>query len=113
MNSIIYILIYLVGVLISSIAQLLLKKSSNTNYDSKIKEYLNFKTIFAYSIFFLATIFTVFSYKGISLSLGPILGSTEYIFIAILGYFFLNEKLSTRKIIGLFLVIVGVIVYFI
>lgn len=114
MNSIVfYSIIYLIGVIISSFAQLLLKKASSINYNNKIKEYLNFKTLFAYFVFFSATIFSVYSYKGIPLSLGPILGTTEYIFITILSIVFLKEKISIKKILGLSLVLVGIFVYFI
>lgn len=114
MNSILfYSSIYLIGVIISSFAQLLLKKASNINYDNKLKEYLNFKTLFAYLVFFSATLFSVYSYKGIPLSLGPILGTTEYIFITILSIIFLKEKISKNKILGLTLVLIGIFIYFI
>lgn len=43
--------IYILGVIISALAQILLKKSADIERESKIKEYLNFKTIFAYMIF--------------------------------------------------------------
>ena len=52
MNKVlIYSSIYLLGVIVSAFAQILLKKSANIERENKIKEYLNFKTIFAYGIF--------------------------------------------------------------
>ena len=52
MNKVvIYSGIYILGVIISALAQILLKKSASVERKSKIKEYLNFKTIFAYTIF--------------------------------------------------------------
>lgn len=113
MSSVGYGLIYITGVFISSIAQLLLKKSSSISYDNKLKEYLNFKTIFAYFIFFSATLLSLFSFKGLPLLYGTLLGTTEYIFVTILSYLFLKEKISFRKLLGLILVIIGIIVYFI
>jgi len=103
--------VYLLGVIISSIAQILLKKAADVKHESKIKEYLNFKTMFAYSIFFGATLCTVFAYKYVPLSMGPILGATEYIFVAILSYFFLKEKVSKRKLIGLITIVAGVLIF--
>ena len=97
--------IYILGVIISALAQILLKKSAN------IKEYLNFKTIFAYGIFFGATLCSVFAYKYVPLSMGPILGTTEYVFVAILSYLLLKEKISKRKLIGLITIIIGVLVF--
>lgn len=105
--------LYIVGVLISSLAQLLLKKAATIKYSSRKEEYLNYRTLFAYFIFFFATVFTVISYKGLPLSLGPILGTTEYIFITILSYFCLKEKITKKKILGLTLVLIGIMVYFV
>lgn len=112
MNKIfIYSGIYILGVIISAFAQILLKKSANIERESKIKEYLNFKTMFAYGIFFGATLCTVISYQYVPLSMGPILGTTEYIFVAILSYFLLKEKISKKKLIGLITIILGVFIF--
>lgn len=107
----IYSGIYILGVSISAISQILLKKSADVKRKNKIKEYLNLKTIFAYCIFFAATLCSVFSYKYIPLAMGPILEATEYIFIAILSYFLLKEKMSKRKLIGLIIIILGVLIF--
>ena len=112
MNKVVlYTMIYIVGIIISSIAQILLKKSADTKKENIIKEYLNVKTIVAYLIFFGATLCTVFSYKYIPLSFGPILETLEYLFVAILGYFFLREKIGKKKLLGLLIIIIGVFIY--
>lgn len=112
MNKVlIYSGIYILGVIISALAQILLKKSADIKRDNKIKEYLNFKTIFAYGIFFGATLCTVLAYKYVPLSMGPILGTTEYIFVAILSYLLLKEKISKKKMLGLITIIIGVLIF--
>lgn len=112
MNKVvIYSGIYILGVIISALAQILLKKSADIERKNKIEEYLNFKTIFAYSIFFGATLCTVFAYKYVPLSMGPILGTTEYVFVAILSYYLLKEKISRKKLIGLITIIFGVLIF--
>lgn len=110
-NVLIYSGIYILGVIISALAQVLLKKSANIERENKLKEYLNFKTIFAYAIFFGATLCTVFAYKYVPLSMGPILGTTEYIFVAILSYWLLKEKISKKKLIGLITIVIGVLIF--
>ena len=110
-NVLIYSGIYILGVIISAFAQVLLKKSADVKRDNKIKEYLNFKTIFAYGIFFGATLCTVFAYKYVPLSMGPILGTTEYIFVALLSLWLLKEKISKKKLIGLITIVIGVLVF--
>lgn len=112
MNKVlIYSGIYILGVIISALAQILLKKSADVERESKLKEYLNFKTIFAYGIFFGATLCTVFAYKYVPLSMGPILGTTEYVFVAILSYWLLKEKISKKKLIGLITIVLGVLIF--
>ncbi|MGN1327337.1 MAG: EamA family transporter [Clostridia bacterium] len=110
-KTLIYSSIYILGVLISAFAQILLKNSANIKKDNKIREYLNFKTILAYLIFFGATLCTVFAYKYVPLSMGPILGTTEYLFVAILSYWLLKEKISKKKLIGLFTIMLGILIF--
>jgi multidrug transporter EmrE-like cation transporter len=105
-----YYFIYVFSVFISSVSQIILKQSADIKYDNPIREYLNLRVIVAYGIFFLATLITIYAYKGIPLSAGPILETTGYLWISLLGYFILKEKISKRKITGLIVVVVGIIV---
>ncbi len=112
MNSkIIFSLIYLSGVFISAIAQIILKKSAGKEYESKIREYLNPYVIIAYAIFFGATFCTIYAYKGVPLSFGPILAASEYVFVAVLSKLFLKENINLKKFIGLSVIIAGIIIY--
>ncbi len=110
-KMILYTSIYLFGVVISAVAQVLLKKSADIKKESIIKEYLNWKTITSYSVFFIATLCSVFSYKYLPLSFGPILGTLEYLFVAVLSYFFLKEKIKKKKLAGLLIIVLGVFIY--
>ena len=106
-----YMLIYIVSVLISSVSQIILKTSSGKTYDSFIREYLNPRVIIAYGLFFLTTFISLYAYKVIPLSMGPILESTGYIWVAILSFVILGEKISKRKLTGLLVIIAGIVVY--
>ena len=105
-----YILIFIASCLISAFSQILLKIAAKGTYRSWIYEYLNVKVISAYIIFFLATLLTVFCYKVVPLSLGAMLESSGYVFVTVLGYVILKEKVSKQKLIGMALVIAGVII---
>ena len=112
MNSkIIFSLIYLSGVFISAIAQIILKKSAGKEYESKIREYLNPYVIIAYAIFFGATFCTIYAYKGVPLSFGPILAASEYVFVAVLSKLFLKENINLKEFIGLSFIIAGIIIF--
>ena len=106
-----YMLIYIVSVFIASVSQIILKTSSGKTYDSFIKEYLNPRVIIAYGLFFLTTFISLYAYKVIPLSMGPILESTGYIWVAVLSFIILGEKISPRKLMGLLIIIAGIVVY--
>ena len=106
-----YILIYITSVFIASVSQIILKTSSGQRYDSVIKEYLNPKVIIAYAMFFGTTLISLYAYKGLPLSMGPVLEATGYIWVAILSFFILKEKITTKKLIGLVVIIAGIVVY--
>jgi multidrug transporter EmrE-like cation transporter len=106
-----YATVLLVSVFISSISQVLLKKSALKTYDSPIKEYLNPLVIFAYTLFLGTTLLSVFAYRGIPLSMGPVLEATGYIYVAIFGVLIFKEKITRGKLLALALIILGIIVY--
>lgn len=105
-----YIGLFLFSVFISSVSQIILKSSTKKEYKTVIEEYLNPKVIFAYGIFFASSLLTVFAYKYVPLSLGPVLEASGYIYVAILGYLFLKEKLTKRKILGLAIILLGIVI---
>jgi multidrug transporter EmrE-like cation transporter len=106
-----YALLALFGVFISGISQVLLKKSAGRQYSSAIREYLNPLVIVAYAMFFGATLLSVYAYKGIPLSMGPILDATGYIYVTIFGITIFHEKLNARRMLALVLIILGIVVY--
>ena len=101
--------LFLAGVLISAFSQILLKIEAKKEHKSWIYEYLNVRVIVAYILFFAATFVTIFCYKVLPLSIGALLDSCGYVFVTLLGYIILKEKVSKRKIVGIVLVLIGVL----
>ena len=89
----------------------MLKKSAMKQYDSKIKEYMNPLVIIAYIMFVGTTFLSIIAYKGIPLSMGPILEATSYIYVTFFGVKIFGEKLNLRKVVAMGLIIFGIIVY--
>lgn len=106
-----YSLLLLFGVFISSISQVLLKKSALKKYDSKLKEYLNPLVIISYTIFIISTFLSIFAYKGIPLSMGPVLEATSYFYVTFFGITIFKEKMNINKIVALLLIITGICIY--
>lgn len=136
--------LYLGGVLISAIAQLMLKKSASKKAEKNIftftarhfprvneclrnsggrlcrtirkhekllTEYLNPFTVLSYVVFIAATFLTIFSYRVVPLSMAPILGTSEYFFVAVLSRLFMKERIGKKKALGLAIIILGAVVY--
>lgn len=101
----------LLGTFISSIAQVLLKKAAQRTYASVIQEYLNPRVIGGYAIFVAATLMSVFAYKVIPLSMGPILEATGYVWVTIFGVTIFGEQMSRKKALALMLIIAGIAIY--
>lgn len=110
-SVIVYSLILLFGVFISAISQVMLKKAAMKQYPSKLKEYLNPLVIIAYVLFVGTTLLSILAYRGIPLSLGPVLESTSYLYVTIFGIAIFHEKINKQKIIALVLILLGIIVY--
>jgi len=106
-----YAAVYLFGVFISAVSQVLLKKEALKEHDNIIKEYVNPSVVFAYVLFFAATLMSIFAYKAIPLSLGPILEATSYIYVVAFGALFFKERITKKKVCALSLIIIGIVIF--
>lgn len=103
--------IMLINALLSAISQILLKKSTLIEHKAPIYEYLNWRVITAYGIFFMVLLTNAYAYQAIDYKLGPIIGTTTYLFVMILSNLFLKEKITKRILLGNIIIIIGIIVY--
>ena len=101
----------LLSVFISSVSQIILKKAADKTYESPLKEYMNPMVIGAYGLFFCSVILTMLALKHVPLSMSPILESTGYIFVSVMGYIFLKERFSRRKLMGFALILAGIVIF--
>ena len=106
-----YIGIWMFTVLISSFSQVLLKIAANKKYDSRIKEYLNPIVITAYGIFFLSTLLTMYALKYVPLTMSPVIESASYIFVPVFGVLMLREKISKRRLLGMGIMLIGMLIF--
>lgn len=106
-----YIAIWMFSVLISSFSQVLLKIAANKKHESKLKEYLNPIVIIAYGIFFASTLLTMYALKFVPLTMSPIIESASYIFVPIFGVLMLKEKICKRRLTGMGIMLIGMIIF--
>lgn len=103
--------VMLLGVFISAVSQVILKKEAMKPHISRFHEYLNTNVITAYTIFFVSTMMTIIAYREIPLSLGPVLEATSYIYVTVFGIVIFKEKFSLTKFCALALILAGILIY--
>ena len=82
------------AVLLSSVSQMLLKKSAGKEHKSVIFEYLNPWVISGYFLLAASTICVIFAFKGVDFKNGPVIESLGFPLVMILGRIFYGEKLT-------------------
>lgn len=108
-----YICILVLSVFIASVSQIILKKGSDKNYKSIIREYLNVYVIVGYAMMVISTILTIFAFKGLDYKNGPIIESIGYVFVMLLSAWLLKEKITKKKILGNALILLGILIFYI
>lgn len=103
--------LYLIAVLIASISQILLKVSANKNYSTSLEEYLNKFVVLGYGLFILSVIIATLALKDMEYKYGTIMESISYFFILLGSRVILKEKITTRKLIGVSIIISGIVIF--
>lgn len=106
-----YFAIAFISGILSSFPQILLKKSAEKKKTNIIGEYLNPYVITGYAITAVCMILMILAYRGMPFKYGAVLESLVYLYIMILSRIFLKEKLTTKKITGNIMIVIGVIIF--
>ena len=106
-----YIGIVILSGVLSSFAQILLKKSARKKRSHIVFEYLNSNVVLSYGITLLCMGLMIIAFRGIPYKLGTVLEALSYFYIMVLSRVFLNEKTTSRKIYGNLLIFTGVVIF--
>ena len=101
----------LLGTFLAAISQVMLKKEAQREHATLLAEYLNPRVIGAYAIFVGTTLLSVLAYRGIPLSMGPVLEATSYFYVTFFGVRIFGERMTRRKWLALALILCGICVY--
>ena len=101
----------LAGTFFSAISQVLLKQSANITYKNPLREYLNWRVILAYGIFFGVLLLNTWCYTRVDMKFGPVIDTAAYVFVLIFSWRILKEKITRGKIIGNLIIILGILIY--
>jgi multidrug transporter EmrE-like cation transporter len=111
------VILAIFSILLTSIGQILLKIGAKPAkihpwVPKPLKPYLNKYTMLGYSILFVVTILSIYVLKDIPLNVFfPLFISGNLIAIAIFSHLFLHESFNYRKIMGIFLIISGILIF--
>jgi drug/metabolite transporter (DMT)-like permease len=72
---------------------------------------LSYRVFCGYFLLFFTTVLSVIAYRGLELKMGPVLGSSSYLFVMVFSAFFLKEKISMRIVVGNLIIVCGIIVF--
>ena len=100
------------GIFACSCSQLFLKQSADAEHKSFLTSMLNWRVALAYMIFFTSLCVNIWAMKnGLGLKALPVLESLGYIFVPLLSFAFLKERINRRLIIAMCLIVIGIVVF--
>lgn len=106
-----FMLLMLSGTFFSAISQILLKQSANMEYKNPLREYLNWRVILAYGIFFSVLLLNTYCYTKVDMRFGPVIDTAAYIFVLIFSKAILKEKITKGKLLGNLIIVIGILIY--
>ena len=108
----IYFLLMIVAEIVASSSQVLLKKSAGKKYENFIREYVNPLVIGGYSLLVISMIISIFCYKGLGYMGVVVIEPIGYVIVMFFSRIFFKEKITKRKLIGMFLIVGGIAVFY-
>lgn len=106
-----YAMVAMLSGVFSAFSQVLLKKSSNIEHRTRLKEYLNLYVILGYMLVLVCMMLMIFAYRGLPFKYGTVIEALVYLYVMILGKVFFKEEITRKKVLGNMLIVCGVIVF--
>ena len=107
-----FIILALLGQLIASVSQMLLKKSSQKEYSSFIRQYLNVLVIGGYGLLVISMFVAIVCYGHMPYMYVVIIEPVGYILVMLLSRIIFKEKVTRNKLFGMMMIICGILVFY-
>ena len=108
----VFFLLMILAEIIASTSQVLLKVSAGKKYPGFIREYLNAFVIGGYALLVVSMVISIFCYDGLGYMGVVVLEPVAYIIVMFMSRVIFKEKIVPSKIIGMFLIIAGIVVFY-
>ncbi len=99
------------GTFFTAVSQVLLKQSANKQWENPIREYLNWRVLLSYFIFFCVLLVNTYAFTKVEMKYGTVIDAFSYVFVMILSYVILKEKFTKGRVIGNLIIIAGILIY--
>ncbi|WP_029323109.1 multidrug ABC transporter [Butyrivibrio sp. AE3004] len=107
-----FIFLMLLGQLIASFSQIMLKKSSQKEYPGFIRQYLNVLVIGGYGLLVVSMLIAIICYGHMPYMYVVIVEPLGYILVMFLSRLVFKEKITRNKIFGMILILTGILVFY-
>jgi drug/metabolite transporter (DMT)-like permease len=101
----------LIIIILTSLGQIFLKIGSQSGNNSLIKTLTHPLSLLGYLTFAIVAFLSIDAIKEIELKVFFALTSLTYVIVVFFSYIFLHEKITKNKILGVFLITFGVIIF--
>ena len=106
-------LFVVLGILASSMSQMLLKASSKKEHQSRVSEILNPLVLTSYGVFFCVLLINIWVMsRGLLLKELAILEALGYIFVPMLSWFFFKEAITRATLLAITFIVLGLIMFY-
>jgi len=101
------------SIFMAAVSQMLLKKAATIQYGSIIREYLNPWVISGYVLLGLSLLFNIYAMsKGVLAKEVSVMESLSYVFVPALSWMCFKEVITWRKVLAIFVIIIGIVIFF-
>lgn len=102
------VVIYLITPLVSAFSQLLLKRAADDKRLAGLRAYLNWRVVTAYALFLGCMALNTLALRTVELSVSGVLEASGYLYVMLLSWLALGEKMTARRLAGNALIIAGI-----
>lgn len=106
-----YIFLMAAGTFFGAVSQLLLKQSADRQHESVLREYLNWRVLTAYAIYFGVLLLNTYCFTRVEMKLGPVIDCLTYVFVLLLSRLVLKERSTKGKLLGNLVILAGILIY--
>lgn len=105
-----YYLAMSAGILLTGFAQVLMKRGAASE-STWLQNFLNWRTLTGYGIFGFVTVLNLYALQSLELKTVSAWAACTYVWVIVLSWKLLQEKIDGRTALGCVLIVLGIIIF--